>query len=59
MTGDTRLENPTPAIAASAETSASHPAPGKSGWCWSSHTPSANPNAANLIRGPGRSSFRD
>ena len=47
------------AIAANAKYSASHPAPGNSGWCCSSHTPNVNPNAANLIGGSGRSSFRD
>ena len=57
MIGDARLENPTPAIAANAETSASHPAPGKTGCCWSRHTPSAKPNAANLIASRQRFPF--
>ena len=59
MTAETRLENPIAAIAANVKYSASHLTPGNSGWCCSSHTPSVNPNAANLIGGSGRSSFRD
>ena len=57
--GETRLERPSAPIAASAETSASQAAPGNSGCCCNSHTPSVNPKAANLIGGSGRSSFRD
>jgi hypothetical protein len=59
MTGETRLEKPIAAIAAKAKHAASHIAPGNPGWRCSKHTPSAKPNAANLIASRRRPSSRD